>query len=233
MLRLTICLGFLAGATICFGQVKEGVSQSDRDQARSAFSKGVDLLEASQPRLLVLEQWKAGLRKDTQSDLARQVADYIPLLERQVEEEKSLARETVAHPEQLPLPSRIDYFIKRFVDVHGEQMGEPGFCHTVAFGNWFGNDKPIISPPTQYSDSILQIGRPAIPALIQHLNDTRLTRSIGYRRGQWRILRVQDVAVECIECITHCQFFFPRASVDYLSLGPPERTQKILQEINA
>lgn len=186
MMRLSVCLVLLVWPTLCFGQIQN----EPELEAWKAFAKGREILESSGPRSSVLALWKDGLLKDTQSALAQQIAECIPLLERQIEEDKTLAKETVVDPDHLPIPTRIDYYIKRFVDVEGTQGIQPGFCHTVSFHYlyfgekwWVGDAQPIVQQPTRYSDSIVLIGRPAIPALIEHLNDSRLTRSVGFRNG--------------------------------------------------
>ena len=118
------------------------------------FYKGIELLEQSRPRTEVLTEWEAGLRIEDQSGLAKQIAEDIPLLKRQIIDDKEIALEKIVKPGSLPIQQRIDYYIKRFVDVHGTQPGQPGFCHTVGFGNIWSNNKVTqvtIGSGTEYS----------------------------------------------------------------------------------
>ena len=229
LIHLSAFPGLLLCAVSCFGQA---TVPTPNEPGSDPFWNGARLLAAFAPRSSVLAVWKSGLRKDTQSSLAKQVANCVPILERQIEEEKILSKDTIENPDQLSLPARIDYYLNRFVDVHGVQMDETGLCDTVSMGVREGLASATPEPDTLPSDSIVRIGRPAIAALIRHLSDTRLTRSYGYRSGYFHILRVQDVAIECIECITKCHFYSHSGINDYFSAEPVERKKDTIREIS-
>jgi hypothetical protein len=214
--QITLTLALLFCAAKCLGQI-----DSQELPAWRAVSKGIELLGGRAPRAKVIEQWDTAITIDPKGRVTSDVARYLPRLRQLLEEEKRLAADT-ANPSELPMTERLEYYITRFIDVRGLQMSQPGKCRTVGVG-----------PDSAYSDAVVKLGRSAIPSLLRHLNDERLTRSIGSRNSYFHVLAVQDVALQCIEAIVGIRFFEERSSVDYLSMGPPERTRHIIDEITS
>ncbi len=198
--------------------------------AWQSFFKGTQMLENGDLRKDVLEQWESTLTFYGKSEYREQLLDYVQMLKEQVEEDKKLGTGVVNELGALSEKERIAYCIARFPDVHGFQMSQPGHCMTISF---FPDST---SKDTLISDTVVKIGRSAVPALIEHLGDKRLTRSIGFRRNfdpNRTVLRVQDVAVQCIEKIVDIRFYHPSTSSSYLSNEKPEVREKVIADLKA
>ena len=193
------------------------------EAAWQSFAQGIAMLRSGTPRSELLNHWKETLRVFDHSRYHEQLTDLTSQLEKQVVEDQKLAGSDVEDPGKLPLPQRINYYIARLPDVHGAQWSQPGHCVTYGMGEG-----------TQVSDALIKIGRPAVPKLIEHLDDRRLTRSIGF----WRnfapsrvVLRVQDVAVQCIEQIVDIRFYHSSSTSSYLSNEKEEKRRAVVEDI--
>ncbi len=198
--------------------------------AGEGFIRGTKQLQAGASRTDVLSSWEESLKVYPHSRYREQLLDYLATLRDQIRQEKDLLTKVVDDPEKLSVEERIAYFIARFSDVHGVQDSQPGYCMTVGFG------PPRKGSGTCLSDSVVAIGPPALPLLIEHLTDRRLTRSVGFRRNfepNRTVLRVQDVALECIEKILGQTFYVRKSSLSYLSTESPEVREKVIKEIKA
>lgn len=205
------------------------VEQMYEEGAWQNFFRGTQMLEEGKARTEVLLHWEGGIKSYAASRFTNQLTEYVRELKAQVEEDKILAANAVADFEKLPENERIDYLIARFPDVHGQQSSQPGKCSTIGFGG-------LANGGTSFSDAIVKIGRPAVPALIEHLTDTRLTRSIGYWRNfapSRTVLRVQDVAIECICHILDVPFYQSTSTSSYMSTEKPELRKKVIDDVKA
>jgi hypothetical protein len=151
--------------------------------ARASFEEGLTKLRTGAPRSEVLKQWEETLRVFGSTLAHTQLVDYVTLLRQQVEEFPKLAASAVENPEALPPPARAAYYAGRLQDVKEGNYGEK----TV-------------------EDTLVALGRDAIPALITHLRDRRLTRLTGSHRNYSTVLRVQDLALVSVEQITKVRF---------------------------
>jgi len=193
--------------------------------AWQSLRKGIHLLQSGATRQRVLVQWRSTYETYGHSRYRAQLENLIAELEKQVSEDEPLAASEVEDPEALPLKERIAYHTARFADVRGAQWSQPGMCVTTHCGEG-----------TRHSDAIVKIGRPAIPTLIGLLGDRRVTRSVGF----WRnfapdriILRVEDVALECIVSILDVRFWTRRTTSAYLSREKPEVHDAVVADIKA
>src|SRR6185295_9119287 len=128
------------------------------------------------------------------------------------------AASTVENPESLPAVQRAAYFADRLQD---ERDG-------------IGLEK------TQKS-MLVTLGRDALPALLAHLRDRRLTRvtasrrsySTGYGGDPSTVLRVQDLALSAFERLTTMQSLSPgrTAPSTPFSAQAPEVREKIVAAV--
>jgi hypothetical protein len=185
-----------------------------------SYARGARMLRAGAPLADVLAEWQDALQFLREQPLAGEVKDLAAELAKQVEEDKRLAATEVKDPESLPPQERIACYIARFPEVCGEQRSIPGACGTTGMGE-----------RTRFSDAIVKIGRPAVPALIEHLSDRRVTRSVGGdgMAGRLYVLRVQDVALECTERILGLWFHNGR----YFSEENESERRQVIAEIQA
>jgi hypothetical protein len=172
-----------------------------------------------------LAQWEQTLKTYPASRYKEQLADLIGQLKIQVREDVELSKTPAVDAAQLSQEQQIAYYISRLADVHGQQWSQPGHCQTTGMGK-----------DTASSDALVKIDRPAIPALIEQLENRRLTRSIGFWRNfapDRTVLRYQDVAVECIEEILNIRFYTVSSTSSYLSNEKPEIRNKVIADIKA
>jgi hypothetical protein len=83
---------------------------------------------------------------------------------------------------------------------------------------------------------VIAIGLPAVDALIERLEDRRLTRSIGFWRSfapHRTVLHVQDVAVQAIDKILDMDFYTAQTTSSYFSTEKPETRAKVIANIKA
>jgi hypothetical protein len=195
------------------------LSEKDDLAALRSYRAGIELLEKGAPRSEVLARWEAAHEAYPNSALSHALNVYTTLLRRQVEAD-TMPVDPV-DPAKLPIPKRVAYYTSLFPDVHGRQYDSSGACYLLHNG-----------AGTEASDAIVAIGRPAIPALIELLDDNRLTRSVGRGIGQDpTVVRVQDVAVQCIEAILKVRFL-PN-DLSYLSSAQPALHSKITADIRS
>lgn len=196
-----------------------------REWSWSSFQRGIELLESGAPRKDVVIQWRQTLAGFPESSYTKQLDEYLPQLDTQVAEDEQFAKSAVADPESLSTGERLTYYTARFPDVRGVQLSQPGHCTTFGLGEL-----------TKTSDAVIAIGLPAIPNLIERLEDRRLTRSVGF----WRnfsphriVLRVQDVAIQAIEKIVSERFYEVRTSSSYFSTEEPATRAEIIGKVKA
>jgi hypothetical protein len=227
---------FLGQEEIATALVHEALKSGDQfpliydSWAFHEFYRGVELLQNGAARRDVLASWEESLKLYPHSRYREQLLDYTATLREQTGQEKELLATAVDDPEELPIEERIAYYIARFPDVQGRQLTQPGHCLAV------GHGPPRKESGTWLSDSVVEIGGRAVPVLIEHLIDRRLTRSVGFRRNfepSRTVLRVQDVALQCIERILDVHIYSPSDSSSYLSTESPETRNQVIADIRA
>ena len=201
------------------------------ERALAACQKGLDMLERGEARSAVLAQWEKTVGASTVSSNYAHLAEYITLLRQQLAEFPKLAASAVENPDSLPPAQRAAYWLDRFPDLRRPE-------------NWGESRDPL-------EEKVLRLGRAALPALIDHLTDRRLTRIVGgaglrHSSSFWRdeimVQRVQDRALECLEKIANVRFYPPREwergqsryrSTTLFSAEPAEFRDGLVAEIKA
>lgn len=100
----------------------------------------------------------------------------------------------------LPEDARIRELIHRLRDQNGHQWGQPGACDI------FSDPRGTRSPAAL----LVAIGYPAMPQLIEAIDDQRFTRSVGYHRDFYfshHVLRVGDATLAVISRIAGRHFY--------------------------
>ncbi len=161
----------------------------------------------SRPELLKLfENIVENYPKSEHIGRAQELAE---ILKEMIEEDQ------VPHPEkldELPIEKQASELIYRLRDQHGYQISQPGYP------NFFNDSRGEDSP----AHRLVAIGYPAVPQLIDHLLDERLTRTIEFYRNfvfRHKILRVGDAAKDILEKIAHRRFCELSIGECYLKAG--------------
>jgi hypothetical protein len=125
----------------------------------------------------------------------KQAKEYSRKLEQMAVEDA--ARQKPESLAQLTTADRMKALIFQLRDCNAVQHTEPGSC-------WIPSDFQLVEElyvPANAADLLIQEGFDAIPALIEALDDRRLTRSYGVDRSfiPWRYaLEVRDAAIQCL-----------------------------------
>ncbi|MEZ4448459.1 MAG: hypothetical protein R3B09_03190 [Nannocystaceae bacterium] len=99
----------------------------------------------------------------------------------------------------LPEAERIARLVHLLREQNGRQWSQPGACDPLRV------DPSIRNPAAE----LIAIGRPAIPALIDHVVDETLTRSVGFHRDFYfshQVLSVGEVALVILEGVAGRRF---------------------------
>ena len=118
---------------------------------------------------------------------------------------------------KLTAEERVVHLVARLPEVRGDQYLLPGHCELIGCG-----------AGTVISDALVAVGRSAMPALVEHLDDVRPTKSKDAESD--RELLVQDVVIQCIERIVGIRFH-SSSSDPHLSNKQPEVSRSVIQDI--
>lgn len=186
----------------------QGLARMVEDHSEFALAEGRRRLEAGRPRSEVLEQWEVAWHLSPPGPRRLELADYCEQLRQQIAEFGALAASEIESPGKLPAAQRAAYCLDRFQDIRPPvgAPANPGYRPRAVF-------------PGTLEQELVQIGLAGVPALLEHLDDRRLSRTVepdarGVNGPDRRIplpqvWRVQDHALLCLETILQ------------LSLRPP------------
>ncbi|MHC4332320.1 MAG: hypothetical protein ACYSUV_01045 [Planctomycetota bacterium] len=184
------------------------------------LAQGSGTREEAAARFRAIAEQVAGSRQgETADELAR-------LLEEMVEEDRQFQK-----PEDLSALSEgqlIDYYVYKLRDVAAVQHVHRGKCFVLYYNRpWLGEKGENAAL------KLRKIGKPAVPRLIELLDDRRPTRSMGGSSGSGEhLLRYGDVALQVIEAIAGREF---GASLEqkglYLVDSRPAARQAIISEV--
>jgi len=147
-----------------------------------------------------------------------------------------LEREVAVTPAFMQVPEgkrsqeqTIRYWVYQLRDVAGHQWSDPGYpeIFPAAYSS---------KAPPMATDELVAIGVPAIPYLIDALEDDTPTRTIAWQRSFYPVyfvLRRKDLAMKCLERITGCDFYDEGATYIHLHNDTPERRASVLANVRA
>lgn len=96
----------------------------------------------------------------------------------------------------LSVQEQIDYYIYKLRDLAERELFVPGSCNVIRDSHM----------PDSAAVALRTIGKPAVPALIELLEDRRPTRSVGASLNGGNVLRYCDAALQILEAITGQRF---------------------------
>lgn len=176
------------------------------------------------PRPELQTNFKRIIRLFPASEHIERAKKTVEILERMVAEDAN--HRTVSDTElaKLPVADQVVELIFRLRDQNGHQMSQPGWCDV--FDRREGGESP--------AHRLLAIGYPAVPALIEALDDQRFSRSVGFHRDFYfshSVLTIGDCAQQILNRITGRQFYAPRSTSGYMSRdGAISPTKKAAQD---
>ncbi len=173
---------------------------SDELATHNIWTAVLDCGNPAVGRETLLTSFGRFVRNFPTSRYAPQAREAMEMLNTMVEEDRMHARLALKPLAQMPAQDRVRELIFQLREQNGHQNTQPGTCDV------FADLKQERSPASQ----LVTMGLAAIPQLIDHLNDRRLTRSIGFWRNftfSHHVLRVGDVVEKIIERIAHRTFY--------------------------
>ena len=188
------------------------------------------VLQGAEPDPATLAIWKATLDfenvSNTRSHLLVEfsavatnypTSQYAPLawqtvatLTQMVAEDAAHAKTAVTNLDSLSLTDRVQELIFQLRDQNGQQWSQPGECDI------FLDKRGTNSPAGQ----LVAIGYPAVPQLINALDNPAFSRSVGYGRNfvfSHTVLTVGDCAVAILQRIAGKSFYQAPSSSGYMS----------------
>jgi hypothetical protein len=193
--------------------------------AWEAFSASVKGLQDVGDRPQAAEAFERMAQGFPQSQYAKDAKEIAGLLHKMVEED--IHWKEPRDPTALPVEQKIAYYIYHLRDVNAYQISQPGMCSVLSdFGQ-----KPR---GPNAAMKLKEIGEPAIPALIQLLDDRRPTRSVGFWRNfrpSRTVLRFQDAAIEIIDALLPAPFYRRSSTAAYFSTESPEVREQVIHSI--
>ena len=219
-IRALIILTFLAAVSL---GLYHHYGQSTRQLLPTpelAFEKFADAaisFQASGDRKQAARQFGDIKERYLDTEISQKSGELATLLGR-MQNEDSNWREPL-NPNTLALEQRIDYLVYHLRNAECYQMGQPGAC-------W------ILEPSQPNSaHELLKIGKPAVPKLIELLEDRRPIRAVGYWRdfcpSSYTLLRYQDVAMQILHEIYDIPAYKNHLWAEYHSDETPEMRKEI------
>jgi hypothetical protein len=162
--------------------------------ARNSFLQGLQSLREGEAYSVVAGHWTTALQADAAKALPKHLEEYVTLARKQADEFSRLTASLVENPDALPPQARVRY-----------DFGLLPYSTT----------ERRAGPLAQVEARFIGFGREAVPSLMEFLSDRRLTRFVGrhpwFRGGNYPdsdnvVVRVQDVALSCIEQIAGQRF---------------------------
>lgn len=158
-------------------------------------------IDSAEPRTMILERWRTILKLQPAYNEG-EAARMIPLYERLITEDaewKEAGQEKTAA-----------YWIHHLRDVAARQMSDPGSCDVLY--RWSKDEKDKPYPPQE----LIKLGWDALPGLIEHLDDPRPTRSVGWHRSfnrdSYYLLRIGDCCQQIFTAIAGVSIYQERST---------------------
>ena len=112
-------------------------------------------------------------------------------------------------------------------------LDDEGFLHWYDFGISRGRFADL-EKHNKNVDGIVKLGRRAVPELIRHLDDSRLTKMRGVPQKVMfgnTLVRVQDLALYCIQRILRIRFYVRTHTSKFFSSEEREVRELVIDEI--
>jgi hypothetical protein len=197
------------------------VPQKRREAGLDQYLRALEKLEKGAERKEVAELLQKYQQEHPDADYAAGAAELINLLDKmQKEDEKWKEPDS----EERSVQERITYYTYHLRDLRCNTAPVPNYCNVLA---------PIATVEGSYNAAIpfSRMGRDAVPALLEMLDDRRPTRSVAFARSDEKrrvVLRNQDVAVQILDKLLPAKFYQPTSEFPQLSQELPEIRRKYI-----
>ncbi len=177
------------------------------------------------PRSRLLKQFEHIVKHYPDSEHHKAAKEHADLLAQMIKEDADHEKRAAKPFNKLSKKDQVAELIFQLRDQNGHQFYQPGACD-------------IFDTPSGKEDSpahkLVNIGYDAVPQLIEHLDNQRLTRSVGYHRNFYfshHVLRVNDCALVILERIAGRTFWRASSTFSYMSKDKQaDETKKKVQQ---
>ncbi len=101
---------------------------------------------------------------------------------------------------------KVDYWMFKLRELSCSQREDPGECDVLQDGFFAEKDRALNA-----AQELVKLGTAALPAIIEHLDDARPTRSVGWHRmfshGSYYLLRYGDCCQQIFHAITKHEIY--------------------------
>lgn len=167
--------------------IAEGVASRLRVTAIEEANEG-------KPREALLRRWRA-LASIPDTPWTGEAAAFADLYARMIEEDKAFKDVSPAAPAE-----RGAYWLHKLRDAASRQHSQPG--SVSVFPDWRDEEDTTPAP----AEELRKLGWAALPLIIEHLDDLRPTRCLGFWRNfepdSYYLLRIADGCQQIFEAIT-------------------------------
>jgi hypothetical protein len=146
------------------------------------------------------------------------------LLKKMIGEDVEHEKKSAKPFDELTKKDQIAELIFQLREQNGHQFMQPGSCDIFDSLNREKKDSP--------GHKLMKLGYDAVPQLIDHLDDERFTRSVGFHRDFYfshYVLRVKDCALAILERIASRTFWRESSTFSYMSKD--EKTSETKEKI--
>lgn len=148
----------------------------------------------------VLERWRVIAHRLPEKEYPGEAKEMCDLYEKMTWEAAAWVEPKREDLAKLPVEKKVEYWIYHLRDVDASQMSNPGSCDILQ--TWGRRERKKLYPP----DELVKLGWDAIPVLIEHLDDSRPSRSMGWHRSfspsSYYLLRVGDCCEQIFSAIS-------------------------------
>lgn len=172
-------------------------SLSDELALLTIWKNTLDFGDVEISRDELLKEFLAFIKHFPNSEFQQDALEKIRLLKQMIDEDQHHGVRILS---QMNKRKKISELIFLLRDQNGEQLSQPGSCDV--FMDPRGKDSP--------ASQLVKIGFPAVPQLINALDDVRFTRSVGFWRNftySHHVLRIGDAAEQILSEITKKHFY--------------------------
>jgi HEAT repeat protein len=214
-----------------FGDPDQRLTEEDRKKlaelptakAWGVYESAIAALQESGDRPLAAKRFREVATKYAGTVYAANSQELADNLDKMIEEDRQWKEPKDISA--LTQPEKIGYHVYHLRDVVAHQWGQPGNCNVLS-GLSFDKE------PQNSAKALLEIGEPAIPALLDLLDDQRPIRAVGY----WRdfhptrtVLRYQDAAIQVLNELLPGAPFRRRTTSSYLSAEDEDDRAKFVE----
>lgn len=174
--------------------------------------RAIESARGGAPRAELLTSWKLIRDRLPENEYPGEAKAMCKHYEDLLKEDESRVETKQEAFAKLTASQKVDYWMYRLRELPCSQWSDPGECNILENGFFGEKDRPLNA-----AQELVKLGMAAVPALIEHLEDERPTRSVGWHRmfnhGSYYLLRYGDCCQQIFQAITR-QEIYSRSSTN-------------------